>query len=41
MRTNSAFAAMVAPTDACSLLTEDQVTAVLGLAVGAGQHVNG
>jgi len=63
MRTNSAFAAMIAtafvfilllsfgisrpvhamppapPTDACSLLTEDQVKAVLGLAVGAGQHI--
>lgn len=27
------------PTDACALLTQDQVKAALGVAVGAGQHI--
>jgi len=27
------------PADACSLLTDDQVKAVLGVAVGVGQHI--
>jgi hypothetical protein len=29
----------IAVDDACSLLTQDQVSAVLGISVGAGQHI--
>ena len=32
--------AAAAPTDACALLTQAQVTAAVGVSVGAGTHVN-
>lgn len=35
-----AIPATAAPTDACALLTQAQVTAAVGLSLGAGNHVN-
>ncbi len=36
----NATPAFAAPTDACALLTQAQVTAAVGVPVGAGTHVN-
>jgi len=39
LRSVGAVPATRSPTDACTLLAEDRVSGILGIAVGAGQHL--